>query len=643
MTAPPLLLALGAPLGLLLLIAAVPVVVLFLLKRRRRDVPVGSVLLWSQVLREDLARQPFRRPREWLSLLLLLLAVLGLGLAAADLRSGKPEGGQSIVVVLDVSASMATVEDGDSRFERARNAVAAAFRGLEDGDGGALVLAAAPPRIASHLTEDKDLLAAAAAEAEVEAVEADLGAAIDAAVRMARPEGGQPAAVAVFSDFAGPELDPARWAAAGVPLRFVVCGSRPPNAGIVHAAVAPAPEGARLLVTVTANAVGEARRTLSLSLDGEVADAREVVVPAGGTASVVFPLPPGEPGSDARCRVALEPPDALALDDEVFAGLARRPPPRVLYAGPPDLFVERLPHAFPGLELVTAEPGPDGAAKPADGGTFDLAIVAAPLDGAARLPARVVLALGVPPSGSGIEPRGVLDAPALLDWDRRHPALRDLGFENLICVRSQRLEVPEGAKVLVRVTGGPQLVEAPASDRQLLVWASAPGDSNLMLLPAFPLLLRNLLGESLGGVEAEIHRAAVPLQVPAGLRRLQGRVRLSVDPPSGASRDATLDASEPWFWPGRLDPGIYAATSVPSGEDGSGSPAGRLFGVSLLSESETRALPSPPAPRDLPGAEVSVTAIDSWRAERPLWPWLAAAAALLLAAEALVMLLRRRG
>src|SRR5438105_15402365 len=103
-------------------VAAIPVVIVFYLLKRKRVVKlISSTLLWQKFLAETQASAPFQKLRHnWLlilQILLLLLAVLAL---TRPYFSGKSEGGRTLVVILDASASMQATDETPSRFEKGR-------------------------------------------------------------------------------------------------------------------------------------------------------------------------------------------------------------------------------------------------------------------------------------------------------------------------------------------------------------------------------------------------------------------------------------------------------------------------------------------------------------------------------------------
>lgn len=635
-----LMASLSDPLGLLVGLLAVPVVILFLLKRRFRDVEVSSNLLWARLMEDVLARAPFRRPTEWLSLALLLLAIAAAALAAAGLRLGAHRAaGVSYLVVLDVSASMGTVDREGERFARARDAVRDLIDGMQEGDDVTLIEAGGgAPRVACHRLDDPGLVRLVLDEVRVRAAPGALPSALGAAVQTARAiaeERGRPEIV-VLSDFAGDATALEEVATAGTPVLFVRCGSDVDNAGVVHASLAGAgarggseDTAGRLLVTASANrAVGE--RTLSLYRDDALVDARVVTFDlAGAERAAVFDVPVPAGVDSTPFEVRIEPADAFAADDVLYLGVGRGDPPLVLHVGGADPFVRGLVETFPEVEVREAAPA-DAMAAVADlARPLSLLLVTEPLEGPPP-PAQVELYLGCLPSDAGFRFGVEATHPTVLRWERSDRQLRAVGFENLLIVRARSIQAPPDAQTLLETTAGPQLVRRSAVDREVLVWGSDVRDSNLVLTPAFPLLVRNLLAGALGGVHAWMRPLSEGLRVPAGGGRFQGAVDLTVTAPSGERREETFLGREEFAWTGGLELGSYTVEA----RGAAAPPLVRHVGMNLLSFGETTDTIDAPDPARFEAPEVASTTVGTFATERPLWRELVALVLVLLLTEA---------
>lgn len=633
----PLALTFANPAGLWLASAALPVIVLFLLKRRRKDLRIGSTMLWEAALKDLVARSPFRRPSEWLSLFLLLATIFSLALSAAGVRLGGQAGGRTLVVVIDLSASMTTEHPQGSRLEQAVEGARRAVRGMRKGDTATIIAAGRQARIASHASTDRAALESILNGLEARAEGCDLRQALELALseaRGAQAGGGLDARVLVFSDFACGAARLSEVETAGIALTLVPCGTPVTNVGIVHAALASGPLSSHLLVTVAANTVGPAARSLSLFEGGELVDVHELEFAASGKASVVFTVHAREPDASTTYELRLEPGDAMAMDDVAYVALDQVPPPSMVHVGESDPFLERLPFVFSGLEFECVSPAELTAWSRGRARPVDLAIFTEAVEAGSEPGAHVSFYLGCIPELSGLAIDGELVQPLVLDWERRSPWLRDVGLENLQLLSSLRLVLPPLARPLVRTTAGVQLVELEGETGPVLIWASGMHDSNLALIPGFPILIQNLLGAHLGGTSASIQRASKALSVRAGMGRWTGTVELSVTSPTGDLRSQTLWAREDFVWQGPLEPGFYTLRAEE--QDGTGGALLRSVAVSLLSKQESTSPIEMPTPEKMRGENVSVERVERLESEVPAWHWFVLAGLLLLVAEAFV-------
>src|SRR5258705_10958464 len=102
--------------------AAIPVVIVFYLLKPKRVVKlVSSTLLWQRFLAETQANAPFQRLRHnWLLILQILLLTLAVFALARPYFAGDTKSSRLRVLILDASASMQSVDEKPSRFEKAR-------------------------------------------------------------------------------------------------------------------------------------------------------------------------------------------------------------------------------------------------------------------------------------------------------------------------------------------------------------------------------------------------------------------------------------------------------------------------------------------------------------------------------------------
>ncbi|HWB54932.1 MAG TPA: BatA domain-containing protein, partial [Tepidisphaeraceae bacterium] len=116
----------------------VPVVLHLLSRSRFRSVEWGAMLFLPG---GDSRRPQASRLRQWALLLIrsALIGVLAVTLALPVVRAGHPSGAEFAAIILDRSASMGWIENGQSRLERARETAMNVLASLRAGDQAALL------------------------------------------------------------------------------------------------------------------------------------------------------------------------------------------------------------------------------------------------------------------------------------------------------------------------------------------------------------------------------------------------------------------------------------------------------------------------------------------------------------------------
>lgn len=307
------------PLGLAAVAAAIPVLVLYLLRPdpERVSFPAVEFLVGD---REESRRRPALRRLQQNALLvlqLLAIAAIAVSLAVPYVPVAESRTVSETVLVVDVTASMATEADGTTRFDRtvsaAKDAATEETSIVTAGAETTVVTRRAPPAEAKAVLDGL----------RVTAGTADLREAIERAATVA----GDEARIVVVSDFASDgwrtAVSSARARGYSVALRQFARGGSA-NVGIVDYSF----ESAKVSVRVKnfGDAPAERRVALgdaseSLALDpGEVATAT-LPVPAGGGR---LELSPGDsfPADD---RLAVAAPEEPTMDVLVVTNDANRP------------------------------------------------------------------------------------------------------------------------------------------------------------------------------------------------------------------------------------------------------------------------------------------------------------------------------
>jgi hypothetical protein len=658
-----------APLALLGLVFVPAIVAMYLLRLRRTETIVASTLLWRGLVADVEANAPWQRLRRSLLLAVqLLLAVLLVALAARPVVE-RPAGlARDLVVVVDVSASMAATDVVPNRLAAAKQAAVDALAELPSGGTVSVVAAGRTARVVVNATTDLGRARTAIAALEPEPVRGDMGDALRLAAALAARSGD--AEILVATDAAGPapnvRLD--------VPVRVLHVGRARHNQAIVAVAVRTTPSGVgrSLFVGLVNTDLEAAQRRLVVSADGIPIEARDIFLdPQTRSEIVVDDLPDGigavEVALLGRDGAAGTAADDLALDDRAWAVVPPVRLRRILLVSEGDPYLETALAYLPGTELYGIRPADYGPATRPE--LFDLVIFEATLP--ARLPDRPILAIAPPRSSPLGEVTGTLIEPGLGRLDPGEPLLRYVDLSTVHIAEAKRLVLPDWARAVIPGPGGsPLLYAGNRGGLPTAVLAFEPRRSDLPLQVAFPILVANLAGELMGGGEPPSEPLApgdpVELTIPEGASGLR------IDRPDGSSHELVpgTPGARTVTYAGTDLLGVYTVTptgigpaspssgppespppsAVASPGSGNGTspgadasaPAGgaqptpapidptapRRFAVDLLDLEESTIAPGRPAALEALGRRVDrpVEPTERPPARAEIWPWLAALA-----------------
>ena len=304
---------------------------LYLLRRKYMPKQVPSTFLWKEAIRDHAANKPFQRLRKNLLLPVQFLAalILALALMQPNLTGGAAS---RTVMIFDLSGSMQTVSGGKDRLEEAKDRAEEILRGLPPGEEITVLSAGTEVRQIVTGSTDREDVRRAVRGLVCGRENADLDRAVSLAEAIRREDPDRGARIIVFSDSYIPD--------AGVTA--VNTGRGEENRGIY---VLTAEEGsayARLC-----NYGESCKITVSCQADGRLCEAKEVEIPAGETAGVIFEIPEGAVKVEVRIRES----DALAADNRAEAPVYRNAVRTVALTGD-NLFLESALQVRPDLRVV---------------------------------------------------------------------------------------------------------------------------------------------------------------------------------------------------------------------------------------------------------------------------------------------------
>ncbi len=595
------------------LTALLPVIIaMYLLKLRREERIVSSLYLWRKMVQDVEANAPWQRLRRNLLLVLQILFLVALVLALA-----RPflwtEGvtGRHVIFIVDNSASMAASDAPPSRLATAKARAKEVVAGLPDSARATVITAGGDTQVVASATSDRRQLRQALNGISGASGASDLTAAINlaAAIAARQPD----TEVVILSD--GNVTLPSGFAGAGraalsVPavVHYIPIGVSDDNVALSALSLRSS-AGGQVSLFIQAVNYGHrpARRRLSIYADNGLFDVHDIDIDATDQKALVIEDLPG----DVRVVEArLEGQDALALDDRAWAVRRSEESTAVTLVSEGNLFLETALALLPSLEVSMVKPAEYAAGQSSNLTIFDAGV---PVTG--TLPAENLLFVAPLRSTALFTVTGVLDDPLPLAASPDEPLLRHVDLRDVQVLKAARLTLPDwGRPVMVsgRDVAAPLLFVGEVDARRVGVLAFDLHHTDLVLHPAFPLLLSQLMGYLAPGAGGELPDQIGPGQALT-VHTMPGVSEVVVEKPDGERTRLIPDAGQATF-AHTDDLGIYRI----SWQDGTTAQRSVAVAVNLFSPQESNI-----APREslAIGGEVSAGASEAHPllGRRELW------------------------
>ncbi|MBI3820038.1 MAG: VWA domain-containing protein [Planctomycetes bacterium] len=470
--------------------AAAAVLIFILSIRRGSRLDTAYLDLWSRAL----AQAGFlERAAQWVPAagsLLLMIGVAGGGLAAARPLIRR-EGARTYFYCIDRSATMAAVEGGVSRLDRAKTEVLDELKKARPIDRIGLFTIGRDLELLSPETVDRAALASAIRNITVQPAKSNL-----APLRLLDDAR---APVFVLTDGAnGKDSYRANFERETGALRFWTHGEAVENAGIVDLEIVdPFPENAAVARCVVHNHSRTARALdVLLIRDGKQLAAQTIQIEKDADARAEFAFARGDGGI---FQLRLSPGDAFPPDDEAtFMIEAPARAPLVLITNPEEprqAFLEAAARAL-ALDLQI----PLGEAANADDAPAEAII----LQNGGRVSNITKRAILFGAAGAGIaSARTAGPVETLLQFDRREPLLHSLSLESLIL--SPTVDFADSDGAFGSGLSGPAIVKITKGGRRAVCTSFTIDASNFPLLQGdFPVFLRRAFLWCAGGDSAVV-------------------------------------------------------------------------------------------------------------------------------------------
>jgi aerotolerance regulator-like protein/VWA domain-containing protein len=622
-----------APAAFALLAIAPLIVLMYLLKLKRRPQMVSSTLLWRRSVQDLIANAPFQRLRNnlllWIQLLILLLLVLALARPVMRL-SGL--GGDTIIVLIDQSASMQTIEeDGQTRLEKAKKLAMEAVDSMSGGnsllgsfgkrDEMMIIGIADTPMPLQPMTSDKGALRNALNKTEALDTEVnltDLGYILHEKTMIKKGDVYEPnprARVILLTDGG---LGNTLASLTDVPnVEYTSIGKTIDNIGFTAIDVRESFAGTfEYQIFASMQNADENERTayVELVVAGETLDLKKVVLPPRGKNAVVFTV-----SEDVRGLATLtmvDHVDAFTLDDMIQANVSP----------PTSLNVQIVTDGNPYLQAVFAV-DPRANITLSSTSNFQLLdnqdIVV--FDGWSPKelpPGNYIFLNTAPPDDFGYVFTGeTIKNPNIIDWSRVHRITRGTNFERVLLAEAQKIQAPKEAVALVEAVDTDLISYLETETRRAVVIAFDPGASYWPVDVSFVFFFNNLIdywSRSATGLNKPAYTTGQTIPIVPPREASTAAIML----PGGEKLEYSLDGQATIYLSDTKEKGIYTV-AYDTGNSLS-------FPINLQSglESDIAVVP------ELTLAGKTITAIDGKiKTRQEIWPWLALAALAFLMLE----------
>ncbi len=634
-----------APLALAALPLLAFIVALYLLKLRRPMAPVASLHLWGTLTRDREANSLWQRLRVSLLLILQLLALLILILALA--RPWVPTSqavGQNVIIVIDISASMAATDADDSgrttRLRAAQDKARDIVSNLPPAGTATILSSNIHASVVVPTTGDKARLREAIDRLQPQLAGTNMSEAVKLASVMAARQTNS--SIWLLSDGAFPSI---KDAVDSVPaeLHFVPLGKSADNQGISALSLQQQAGNLELFVQVANSDTITVTRRLDLSVDDQPWTARMLTLAPGTTHEIVLEDVPIQ----ARVvQAALSGSDKLEVDDKVWVVNRASSPANVLLVTTGNKFLELALSLLPSVTLYKVAPGDYKPSDTINGATVDLTVFDAGVPAAMlkSLPPGNLLMIAPETSNALVTVSGIITDPTPLitaaedaaaaspnsSQGNRDPLLRFVEIAPLHVSKSLLINSPSWGRTVLASDKGPLIVAGEQGHRKAACIAFDLHDSDLPLQTAFPLLMRNLITYLLPDPSGGLPAAASPGS-SVGIDMLSPQItRVAVEDPAAKEWEYPVTQDHPRVaFAETSRPGIYYV-SYYAGDKLAGQEA---FAVNLFLRDETMigtntAPGLPVAQEDAAGGSETAPTF-----KREIWPLIAGVGFVLLLLE----------
>lgn len=466
----------GLPIFFWAALALIPLAAVYFIRTRPRRQTVNTFFLWQKVFQQKSARSLFQRLRNLLSLLLLALAFLAAVLALTKPRlddGSTPD----FLIIIDASASMQALENGESRLSLAKKMADSWITALSGSQRAAIASVSDKLEYQTNLTTRTRALRDALRTISPTDLALNPQALAELSLLSTNSTDAQKIQKKTRILFLTDSRSPAFDLPAGI--ETVNIGSeKATNLGIIAADLHwDSPAHATLFATVLSTYSEEKTVELEIvsALDKRLIRLFSMKVPPADSASESFIIDDIQPGA-YLLRARTE--DAFPLDDSVALGLNTPQPIPIQISAENPFFLNQVVAAFSQANSLFA---------PIDGfANLSLAIGNPP-----KTPTAVVFApAGESPFWSNLGAELPPGSPEIIAKD--HPLLARLDPSLLTFEGAKKLTTPPGAiTILAHSDGTPLLYTIATGENSAVIFNLDPARNDFYLSPLFPIFVHD--------------------------------------------------------------------------------------------------------------------------------------------------------
>ncbi|MBI4844441.1 MAG: VWA domain-containing protein [Nitrospirae bacterium] len=466
------------------LISAAALILIYSMRVRRKAQKVPALFLWQR-LRHISIDQPLLK-RFFRDKLFYLHAAILILLLAALLQSGlrkSSAAGQRAIFIIDISASMKALENGESRIELAKKKALSIFKKNESAEV-MIISAGITARQILPYSVNRDEIINALKRIEPQDTAAD----IEDALLMIKPYIKENGRIYLFSDGAFEGLSSLIDETPN--LFFIQVGGNGENAGVLSLEIHRGENGAYTLAEVSLKNFGQQDviSTVDILSDGKVIDAQRIKLPAGEEKNMAFDRLPAF-AENIAARLNHE--DALMSDNYRYAVMPAPAYSSVLLVTNENFYLNKLLERLENYHLTLISPETyEMNIKSNSGMRYDIGIY----DNYAPSAEISRASIYINPERDiyGISWADELFMPEDMHSLKEHPVMSYTDFSD-IRIRKARKAVSFEGLELLGSSESPLIIISKRDGKERVIFGFDIKDSNFPKSVNFPVFFTNLL------------------------------------------------------------------------------------------------------------------------------------------------------